>query len=240
MISDTPAPELPDAYKPKHLVEDLVQFVRALGYQRCVVVAHDWGGAICWNLAIQHPDLVERLIIINSPHPYVFARALSADAAQQKASGYMNWLRKPGSEQALAADEFALLEKMLTGDADRLPAWFNGETRTRYHAAWSQPGDAGSHPLTGGVNYYRASPMHPPGPGEAAPDISRLDPSAFVVRVPTLVIWGENDRALPKTLADGLEDFVPDLRLERIPEGTHWIIHEQPERINLLIRSALP
>ncbi|MNR46763.1 Alpha/beta hydrolase family protein [compost metagenome] len=82
--------------------------------------------------------------------------------------------------------------------------------------------------------------MHPPGPGEAAPDISRLDPSAFVVRVPTLVIWGENDRALPKTLADGLEDFVPDLRLERIPEGTHWIIHEQPERINLLIRSALP
>ncbi len=60
-----------------------------------------------------------------------------------------NWLRKPGSEQALAADEFALLEKMLTGDADRLPAWFHGETRTRYHAAWSQPGDAGSHPLTG-------------------------------------------------------------------------------------------
>ncbi|MNY45281.1 Alpha/beta hydrolase family protein [compost metagenome] len=54
------------------------------------------------------------------------------------------------------------------------------------------------------------------------------------------MIWGENDRALPKTLADGLEDFVPDLRLERIPEGTHWIIHEQPERINLLIRSALP
>ncbi len=90
------------------------------------------------------------------------------------------------------------------------------------------------------MNYYRASPMHPPGPGEAAPDISRLDPAAFVVRVPTLVIWGENDRALPKALADGLEDFVPDLRLERIPEGTHWIIHEQPERINLLIRSALP
>ncbi len=73
-----------------------MQFVRALGYQRCVVVAHDWGGAICWNLAIQHPDLVERLIIINSPHPYLFARALSADAAQQKASGYMELAAQAG------------------------------------------------------------------------------------------------------------------------------------------------
>jgi len=233
-------PAAVEAYKPKHLVEDLTQFVRALGYQRCVIVAHDWGGAVCWNLAIQHPDLVERLIIVNSPHPYVFARALSADPAQQQASAYMNWLRKPGAEQALAANDFALLEKMLTGDADRLPAWFDVETRAKYHAAWSPPGEEDSHPLTGSVNYYRATPMHPPAPGDAPPDISRLDPAAFTVRVPTLVIWGENDRALPKSLADGLPDFVPDLRLERIPEGTHWIIHEQPERINLLIRSALP
>ncbi len=82
--------------------------------------------------------------------------------------------------------------------------------------------------------------MHPPGEGEPPPDISRLDPAAFVVRVPTLVIWGERDRALPKSLVDGLADFVPDLRLERIPEGTHWVIHEQPERVNQLIRSALP
>ncbi len=228
------------AYKPKHLVEDLVQFIRVLGYERCVIVAHDWGGALCWNLAAQFPEVVERLVIINSPHPYVFARALASDPAQQQASAYMNWLRKPGSEQAMAANDFALLEKMLTGDASTVPAWFVGETRAKYHAAWSQPGDGGSHALTGGVNYYRASPMHPPLPGEPAPDISRLDPSAYIVRVPTLVIWGESDRALPKSLVDGLEEFVPDMRLERIPEGTHWIIHEQPERVNLLIRSALP
>jgi pimeloyl-ACP methyl ester carboxylesterase len=228
------------AYKPKHLVEDLVQFIRVLGYERCVIVAHDWGGALCWNLAAQFPEVVERLVIINSPHPYVFARALASDPAQQQASAYMNRLRKPGSEQAMAANDFALLEKMLTGDASTVPAWFVGETRAKYHAAWSQPGDGGSHSLTGGVNYYRASPMHPPLPGEPAPDISRLDPSMYIVRVPTLVIWGESDRALPKSLVDGLEEFVPDMRLERIPEGTHWIIHEQPERVNLLIRSALP
>lgn len=229
-----------EAYRPRHIVEDLVQLVRVLGYTRCVIVAHDWGGAVCWNLALQYPDLVERLVIVNAPHPYLFARALAADPAQQKASAYMNWLRKPGAEQALAASDFALLEKMLTGEADQAPAWFGSETRARYRAAWSQPGDDGSHALTGGVNYYRASPMHPPAPGEAAPDLSRLDPAAFVVRVPTLVIWGEQDRALPKSLVDGLGDFVPDLRLERIPEGSHWVVHEQPERINLLIRSALP
>ncbi|GJG98284.1 alpha/beta fold hydrolase [Cupriavidus pauculus] len=233
-------PAAAEAYRPKQLVEDLVQFIRVLGYDRCTIVAHDWGGAVCWNLAAQFPDLIERFVIINSPHPYLFARALSADPAQQQASAYMNWLRKPGSEQALAANDFALLEKMLTGDAGSPPAWFNGETRAKYHAAWSEPGDEGSHPLTGGVNYYRATPMHPPAQGETAPDISRLDPSMFVIRVPTLVIWGENDRALPKSLVNGLDEFVPDLRLERIPEGTHWIIHEQPERINLLIRSALP
>ncbi|MGN8554877.1 UNVERIFIED_CONTAM: alpha/beta hydrolase [Microbacterium sp. SLM126] len=73
-------PASPDAYKPKLLVEDLVQFIRVLGYERCVIVAHDWGGAVCWNLAAQRPDLVERLVIINSPHPYLFARALSAEA----------------------------------------------------------------------------------------------------------------------------------------------------------------
>jgi len=228
-----------DAYRPRHIVEDLVQFVSALGYDRCVIVAHDWGGAICWNLAIQFPQLVEQLVIINSPHPYLFARALATDPQQQAASAYMNWLRRPGSEEVLAANNFAMLESMLTASGEQPAPWFSGETRDKYLAAWAQPGAEGSHSLSGGVNYYRASPMHPPGPGEAPPDISRLDPVAFVVRVPTLVIWGERDRALPKTLVDGLEPFVPDLRLERVPDGTHWVVHEQPELINGLIRSAL-
>ncbi len=228
-----------DAYKPRHIVEDLVQLIGVLGYQRAIVVAHDWGGAICWNLALQHPALVERLVIVNSPHPYLFAQALAHDPAQQAASAYMNWLRKPGSEQALAADNFAMLEAMLTGKGAQPAPWFAGETRAKYHAAWSQPGAAGSHPLTGGVNFYRASPMHPPQPGEAAPDVSRLNPDDFVVRVPTLVIWGERDTALPKSLVEGLDRLVPGMRLERIPEGTHWVIHEQPERINRLIRGFL-
>ncbi len=232
-------PAAVEAYKPRHIVEDLVQFIRALGYERCVVVAHDWGGAICWNLAIQFPQLVERLVIINSPHPYLFAKALAGNPEQQAASAYMNWLRRPGSEEVLAANGFALLQSMLSGKDEPPAPWFAGDTRDKYLAAWAQPGDDGSHSLTGSVNYYRATPMRPPGEGVAAPDISGMDPAAFVVRVPTLVIWGERDKALPKSLVDGLDAFIPDMRLERIPEGTHWVIHEQPERINRLVRDWL-
>lgn len=232
-------PAAVDAYRPKHIVEDLVQLIGALGYDRCVVVAHDWGGAICWNLAIQFPHLIDKLVIVNAPHPYLFAQALATDPNQQAASAYMNWLRKPGSEEVLAADNFAKLEGLLTALGEQPAPWFSGETREKYLAAWSQPGEDGSHSLTGGVNYYRASPMHPPGPGEPPPDISRLNPDQFVVRVPVLVIWAENDKALPASLVDGLDRFVPDLRLERIPGATHWVVHEQPERINRLIRSAV-
>lgn len=228
------------AYRPRHIAEDLVQFVAALGYDRCIVVAHDWGGAISWNLAIQQPALVQQLIIVNAPHPYLFAQALAEDPLQQQASAYMNWLRRPGSESALAADGHTRLIGMLAGEEGAAPAWFSEDTRDKYLTAWSQPGEGDAHPLSGAVNYYRASPMHPPQEGEPAPDLSRLNPDDFVVRVPTLVIWGERDQALPKSLLDGLDRFVPDLRVERIPEGSHWVVHEQPERINLLIRSALP
>lgn len=232
-------PAAVEAYRPRHIVEDLVQFIDVLGYDRCVVVAHDWGGAICWNLAMHAPHLLDRLIIINAPHPYLFARALAEDPRQQAASAYMNWLRKPGVETVLAENGFARLEALLTAQGEQPAPWFSGQTRDRYLAAWAQPGDAGSHSLTGSVNYYRASPMHPPAPGESPPDLSRLEPDAFIVRVPTLVIWAENDRALPSSLLDGLSRFVPGVRIERIPGATHWVVHEQPERINLLIRSAL-
>ena len=230
-------PAAVDAYRPKILVQDLTQFITALGYERAIVVAHDWGGAICWNLAIQHPEVVERLVIVNSPHPWVFANALLSDPAQQASSAYMNWLRQPGSEQALSANDFEKLEGFFSGMGQPVAEWFTPEVRARYHAAWSQPGEGGSHGLTGGVNYYRASPLHPPTEGTAPLRIDQMPPEAFVVKVPTLVIWGEMDMALPKSLLNGLARFIPDMRLERIPDGTHWVVHEQPERIAALIRS---
>ena len=124
-----------------------------------------------------------------------------------------------------------MLEQFLTGLGQTSTGWFTAEVRQKYHACWSQG-------LTGGVNYYRASPLHPASDGDGALNL-QLNPADFRVRVPTRIIWGENDIALPKSLLDGLDNLVDDLKIERIPEGSHWVVHEQPERINHLIRKFI-
>jgi pimeloyl-ACP methyl ester carboxylesterase len=229
-LSDMPA-ELA-AYKARHIVDDLRLLAAHLGYGKFVLVAHDWGGAIAWNFAIALPQLLHKLIIVNAPHPYLFMHALANDPMQQQASQYMNWLRAEGSEAALAKDNFKLLEGLLSGMGKSPTPWFTPEVQAKYHACWARG-------LAGGVNYYRASPLHPPTGTNTGPLKLQLDPMDFRITVPVRVIWGEADIALPKSLLDGLENFADDLRIERIPEGSHWIVHEQPERVNRLIRSFL-
>lgn len=103
-----------------------------------------------------------------------------------------------------------------------------------YKKAWAKLGA-----LTSALNYYRATSLHPPGPGEPGVTSVQFDPAATVVRVPTQVIWGEKDPALLTCLLDGLEEFVPNLRIDRIPDGTHWVTHEFPDQVNRLIRDFL-
>jgi len=113
--------------------------------------------------------------------------------------------------------------------------WNGGdEERRAYLEAWTQPGA-----LTCMLNWYRASPLYPPVGDDPGAARLKLDPKDFVVRVPTLVIWGMRDEFLRPQLLDGLEACVPDLRIERIAEGTHWVIHEHPERVNALIRGFI-
>jgi pimeloyl-ACP methyl ester carboxylesterase len=226
-LSDKPA-EVAD-YRPSRLIADVVGLVRALGHQRCVLVAHDWGGAIAWSVAIAHPEIVERLVILNAPHPLTFARDLAGDPEQIQASQYMNWLRRPGSETRLAENDFARLEGFLTHPHGA--SWFDAAERSAYHQAWSQPGA-----LTGGVNWYRASPLHPATEAEPGAAGLSLDPAAFTVKVPTLVVWGEADAALRPGLLAGLDAVVPELRIVRLPEASHWLVHEAPERVVTEIR----
>jgi pimeloyl-ACP methyl ester carboxylesterase len=229
-LSDMPADV--SAYKAKHIVEDLVLLIAHLGYEKAIVVAHDWGGAICWNLAIAFPSLVEKLIIINSPHPYLFAQALAHDVTQQTSSEYMNWLRKEGSETALAKNNFALAEGFFASMGHADPSWFDDATRQKYHECWSRG-------MLGAVNYYRASPLYPPSDNDKGAAKLTLNQKDFMVNVPTRVIWGETDKALPTSLLDGLENFVPDLQVVRVSDGSHWIIHEQTDKINALIDQFL-
>lgn len=224
------APAAVSAYRAEHLVGDVAGLIAALGGRAHAVIAHDWGGAVAWALAMQRPQLLQRLVILNSPHPGVFLTALQQDAAQQAASAYMNMLRRPDAAQKLAADDFALLWQLFTqfGGAP----WLTDAQRAAYRQAWS----AG---LEGPLNYYRASPLHPPtGPDDAVHTL-RLPDAALQVRVPTDVVWGEADTALPPALLDGLDRYVADLRIERLPGASHWLVHEQPEAVAAAIERAL-
>lgn len=220
------------AYRAPALVADVVGLIEALGRRSATVVAHDWGGAVAWALAIAHPQRVDRLVILNAPHPVPFARLLANDPAQQAASSYMNWLRRPDSAQRLAADHCARLFTML--QAGEGGTWLDGPTRERYLQAWQQPGA-----LEAAVNWYKASPLYPPqgdDPGAARVD---LKPADFMVRVPTLVLWGERDQALLPSLLDGLDALVPELRIVRLPQASHWLVHEAPAAVAREIRTFI-
>ncbi len=227
-LSDKPSDV--KAYRLKHLAEDLRQLIDHLDGRPCILVAHDWGGAVAWNLAVAHPEVVSRLVIINAPHPVLFARALTSSPEQIAASQYMLLLRDARAERVLSEDNFRRLVEMLRTQAGDSDTWPSDTDLELYREAWSQPGA-----LTGALNYYRASPLHPTSPTDTSADNVVLDPSNFYVTVPTLVIWGERDQALRPVLLEGLDEVVRDLTLKRIPDGSHWVIHEQPDRVNRLI-----
>ena len=213
------APAEVAAYRPKHLVADIVALIDAWGGPLDLLVAHDWGGAVAWNLAAQHPQLMKRLLIINSPHPATFLRELRHSAAQQAASAYMNFLCRPDAAALLAADDHKRLWRLF-GEAP----WLTPEVRAQYRAAWTHP--AGG--MEGALNYYRASPLRPPVTADDPLHTLVLPDDVVTVQVPTTVLWGDEDRALLPGLLDGLQHWVPQLQLQRVPGASHWIVHEQP------------
>ncbi len=218
-LSDKPAGV--EAYRAKHLVADISALAAHFTQRKFVLVGHDWGGAAAWGFAIAHPERLSHLVIVNSPHPWTFWRELTTNPAQQAASRYMLELRSPEAERRFSENGFERLFEAFSRFGSNVQF-----DRTACLEAWSQPGA-----LTGSLNYYRASPLYPPTPDDPGPLRLRLDPEDFVVRVPTLVLWGEQDRALLPGCLDGLERCVPDLRVVRVPEASHWIVHEKPERV---------
>lgn len=207
------------AYRPKGLVQDIAALIATEGGPLECLVAHDWGGAVAWNLANQRPDLMRRLAILNSPHPGTFLRDLQRDPRQQAASAYMNFLVRPDAEQLLREDGYRRLWAFFTqwGGAP----WLTDAVRQQYREVW----DAS---LTGGLNYYRASPLRPPRPDEPAAASIALPREMLTIDVPTLVLWGMQDVALLPSLLDGLQEYVPRLTVDKIDDASHWIVHEQP------------
>ena len=209
-LSDKPANV--DAYAVPVVVEDIRALAAKLGAQKFVLVGHDWGGVIAWAFAAAHPDLLDKLIVVNAPHPTVFARELAHNPAQQKASAYFNLFSSPAAENALGANNFQAL-------AGLMKTWGTDDDRKAYLESWHRG-------LTGGLNYYRASNLRSP-----AATSSALLTEPMNISTPTLVIWGEQDTALLTGNLDGMDKYVKTLQIARIPDGTHWVIHEKPQLV---------
>jgi epoxide hydrolase 4 len=237
-LSDKPNSE--EQYRMSYLVDDVLSLANHFSHgKKFVLVAHDWGGAVAWAFAIAHPERLDKLVIVNAPHPGVFGRLLASDLKQQQASQYMLMFRSAQAEQMLSANNYTPLVNAVLGAGLKEGA-FTEDDKQEYIKAWSQPGA-----LTGGLNYYRANRVGPPASGQASDGGETsagsfgVDPSKLTVKVPTLVIWGEKDTALLTGNLDGLDQFISQLTIKRIPEGTHWVIHEKPAEVNGYIREFI-
>lgn len=223
------APSEVGAYAVSKLVGDMVALIGDDG--PVSVFGHDWGAAVAYGLAMFHPTLVDRLIVANGVHPVPFQRAIAAGGAQSEASQYMTYLRSAGSEDALAADDFAKLLSLFSDKMDM--RWLAGARLEAYKAAWRQSG------LRGMINWYRASRLVVADPGKPVemPDFP-LD--ALRVTCPHLLIWGEGDTALLPQSTDGLEAFARDLTRVNVPGADHWILHQKPQHVARILLDWMP
>lgn len=235
------APEDVKAYRAKHLVQDIAALIDAEcstatgSAPLAALIAHDWGGAVAWSLANQHPALLQKLVIINSPHPGPFLQALQKDPAQIAASAYMNFLVHTDAAAQLAANDFARLFGFLTGHDASLqslstrtattpPKWLTPTVQAQYRQVWQ-------HGLQGGLNYYRASPLRPATATDPGASAVQIPPEALRIEVPTLVLWAQDDVALLPCLTEGLDQHIAHLTLVPIAKATHWVVHEQPHLV---------
>ncbi|HEV2146588.1 MAG TPA: alpha/beta fold hydrolase [Longimicrobiaceae bacterium] len=209
-------PEGVEAYRVERLVEDAAELIRHAGEARAHLVGHDWGGVVGWYFAMLRPELLDRMAILNAPHPAAFAREI-VKPDQMLRSAYAGFFQLPAlPEAALRAGDFALLERVFRTEPVR-PGAFTDADLELYREAFSQPGA-----LTASLDYYRA--------------FARFErPEVRPVAAPTLLVWGEKDPHLVVRLTEGLEKWVHDLRVERFPEASHWVAADEPERVNRLL-----
>ncbi len=209
-----------EKYKTALLVSDLVALI---GGEPLIVLGHDWGASVAYALTIGQPDLVSKLIIMNGVHPAPFQRELSKGGPQTDASQYIHFLRREGSEEILAENNFEKLMGLFSANMNM--DWLSGETLTEYKAAWRDVSG-----LRGMVNWYRASPLKIGGPGEAIEGLT-FDPARLQVRCPHLLVWGTADTALRPETTHGLEEYAPNLTRIEIADVDHWLHHQKPREV---------
>ncbi len=208
-------PDGVSAYGIDRVTSDVAALIRTLGRERAVIVGHDWGGAGAWRFAMDYPEMVEKLVVMNAPHPAIFARELRQGWEQRLNSWYILFFQLPWlPETLLTFAPRATAWRFFRGTAVREEAFTDADLRV-LAAAIAQPGA-----MTAALNWYRAALRYP-----------SAHPPRIIER-PTLVVWGEEDQALSKALTYGLADWVPDLRLHYVLNCGHWVQNEAPDEVN--------
>ena len=218
-------PQGASAYAMDTLADDIAALVHHMGERRAHIIGHDWGGAVAWHVAMRHREVIDRLVIVNAPHPRAFAREMRRPK-QFWRSRYMILFQLPRlGEALLARNDFAILRRILRNDPVN-PEAFSDVDIDRYVHALARP-----WALTSAINYYRAAARFRPRPTHGFS--SRID-------APTLVVWGERDRYLDVRLLDGLERWVPNVTIERLRDVSHWVMSDAPEDLERLVVNFLP
>ncbi|XP_078658495.1 epoxide hydrolase 4-like [Branchiostoma floridae x Branchiostoma belcheri] len=204
-----------------HLTNDVRELIEALGYSSCTLVAHDWGGAVAWDFTINNPDLVDKLIVMNIPHPAMFEKYLSTHFSQFRKSWYMFFFQLPWLPEILCRSfDFEMITDAFQGKemGCRRSGAITDQDLEALKYTFARPGTS----ITGGINYYRAA-------------FKTLPPRSYKgtkVQCPTLLIWGDQDGALEVGLTEGTDRFVPDFTLKLVPGASHWVQQDQPEVVN--------
>lgn len=223
---DSDVPTSTDSYRLDYLVSDVKDIVEYLGYNRCFLVGHDWGGIIAWLFAIHYPEMVMKLIILNIPHPSVFSDYILRSPSQLLKSGYIFFFQLPRlPELMLSINDFQTLKGLFTSRSTgigRKGCWLTSEDMEAYLYAFSQPGA-----LTGAINYYRNI-------------FSFLPLRQQDVKSPVLLLWGERDAFLEQDMAEACRLYIKNhFRLNIISGASHWLQQDQPDIVNTLIWTFL-
>lgn len=221
-------PEGVEAYGISNLTADVKGLIEAFGADRAHVIAHDWGGAVAWTFAMTYPEYVDRLVVMNCPHPAVFMKNLARNPRQVLRSWYMFFFQIPGlPELAFRSFDYLALKRSFVGWAINKDA-FSDEDIEELKEAAAQPGA-----LTGGINYYRAM-FRSQRRASARGGFPKI-------QSPTLLIWAEQDRALGKELTYGMGRYFENgLVIKYIPDCSHWVQQEQPLLVNEFLDEFLP
>jgi pimeloyl-ACP methyl ester carboxylesterase len=222
-----------------NLIQFIAKFIQCVApQQKIILVAHDWGGVIAWPLTAFFPQLIDRLVILNAAHPSTFTREMIHNAEQRQKSEYIHDLIAPNGVEKVSNNNYKYLkDKILIGMRE---GTLSNTQRKVYEKVWAQPGA-----VNGMLQYYRAMPQLAPSEKEMGagngPVVAATQMKIPNIRItcPTLILWGEQDQAFVKETVDGVEEYVPDVRIKRFPDASHWLQHELPNEVNAEIDNFL-